>query len=252
MAQQIAFKSAVGGRHSEVRKLPGRYTFAACRWLPAWTVFLILTALSNLEAESLASKNREGNRLFAQGKYEDAERAYLDAQVNSPGRPEILYNLGNSLIKQNKCEQGIQALRQSMSKGNDAIKESSWFNTGNALFLMGNYRDSAQAFIQALRLNPADMDAKHNLELALKKVKAQEQKSPDKNQKQGDTGKKNTNPSKSGKNDQIRPDDRESNSSAISKEQAMQILQAVQSQELEEQRKLLESRTNQRSSGKDW
>jgi len=50
------------------------------------------------------------------GKYEDAEKAYVEAQVKSPGKPEVLYNLGNALIKQKKYDQGLQSLRQSMDK----------------------------------------------------------------------------------------------------------------------------------------
>ena len=55
-------------------------------------------------ADSVASKNKEGNRLFEQWKYQDAEKAYLEAQAGMPGRPELSYNLGNSLIKQKKYD----------------------------------------------------------------------------------------------------------------------------------------------------
>jgi Ca-activated chloride channel family protein len=274
MAQQITFRAAVGYVQSPVIKVPRRGNFAPHRLLIAWILFALLTPISNLNARSLASKNREGNRLFAQGKYEAAERAYLDAQVNNPGRPEVLYNLGNSLIKQKKYNQGIQALHQSMSKGSDQIKENSWFNAGNALFLAGNYKDSAQAFIQALRLNPEDRDAKNNLEMALKKLKEQERKNADNSPKQGNAEKKSANASKDGADHQNRSSNKDSDSSArsnkpsesqknatappvqpkgsISKERALQILQAVQNQELEEQRKLLQSRSNRKFAGKDW
>jgi hypothetical protein len=38
---------------------------------------------------------------------------------------------------------------------------------------MGRFKESAEAYIQALKLKPTDGDAKHNLELALKKLKQQ-------------------------------------------------------------------------------
>ena len=126
-------------------------------------------------ADSPASKNKEGNRLFAQGKYQDAEKAYLEAQASMPGRPELSYNLGNSLIKQQKFDQALQALHQAVSKGDKSLQVKGWYNVGNALFDMGNFQNSAQAYIQALRLNPADRDAKHNLELALRKMQQQNQ-----------------------------------------------------------------------------
>jgi Ca-activated chloride channel family protein len=266
MVWQIAARSTVGSGQWAVR-------VRAANCLLALSA-VILAASSGLAAESVASKNKEGNRLFAQGKYEDAEKAYLDAQVNSPGKPEVLYNLGNSLIKQGKYDQGIRALRQSISKGDTEIREDSWYNTGNALFSMGDFKNSADAFIQALRLAPGDKDAKHNLELALMKLKQQEQKQSNANQKQNSKN-QNQDQSRAGTDDRKQPTGRDQNGSgeakeppnqhikpetpkntqregSIGKEQALHILDAVQSQELEEQRKLLEHRARDRTNAKDW
>ncbi len=110
----------------------------------------------------------------------------MDAQVKNPGKPEVLYNLGNSLIKQKKYSQGVQSLRQSANKGDKAIRENSWYNTGNALFEAGHFKDSAEAFVQSLKLDPSDKDAKHNLELALLKLKEQQQSAA--NQKPKNSG----------------------------------------------------------------
>jgi Ca-activated chloride channel family protein len=137
--------------------LPGRCL------LSILTMAMILVAATGSRADSLASKNKEGNFYFSQGKYSEAEKAYLDAQVKSPGKPEILYNLGNSLIKQEKYDQGIQALEQARERSEKELEENSWFNAGNALFLKGNYQDSAGAFMEALKLDPTDRDTKHNL-----------------------------------------------------------------------------------------
>jgi Ca-activated chloride channel homolog len=189
----------------------------------------------------------------------------LDAQVKSPGKPEVLYNLGNSLIKQNRSDQGIQALNQSLSQGNSEIKTRSWYNTGNALFSKGNFQDAAQAYIQALKLNPSDKDAKHNLELSLMKLNQQKQKQNDpkqkqqnsENQKQSQADQKKTgnnpnesNSQKSGEKQQQESPKQQAGS--ISKEQAQQILDTFQNRELEEQRKLRERRAGQRSNERDW
>jgi Ca-activated chloride channel homolog len=253
---------------------PGNTAVSPCLRAVLLAAGFILANASLSGAESLASKNKEGNRLYAQGKYEEAERAYLDAEVNSPGKPEILYNLGNSLIRQKKFNQGTQALHQSISKGDKGIKENSWYNTGNALFSMGNYKDSAQAFIQALRLDPADKDAKHNLELALLKLKQQEQKQSGTSQKQQSDGNPAPEQPSAGKegqkppskqdqeragkenkqNESMKPRPGQANPRAgsINKEKAAQILDAVQNQELEQQRELLERHAKQRTNEKDW
>jgi Ca-activated chloride channel homolog len=238
------------------------------------SIILILGGSQFCRAESGAAKNNKGNHLFAQGKYEDAEKSYLSAQGDDPGKPEILYNLGNSLIKQKKYREGVQALGQSTNKGDKEIKEKGWYNTGNAFFSAGNYRDSAAAFIEALKLDPADKDAKHNLELALLKLKQQEQDNKQKNQKQQDSKDSNKDKPSGGKDSQAQPPQKDRNDSgnkgeqkenekhqqsqssqregSLTRDQALRLLDAVQNQELKEQRQLLENRAREKARGKDW
>lgn len=263
MVQKISSKPLVGSRQEVKRPDTARF-FASARCLvPGIAAVILLTVLPCLRAESAASKNNKGNRLYSQGKYEDAEKAYLDAQVKSPGKPEVLYNLGNTLIRQKKYDQGIQSLRQSMGGEDKGLKENSWYNAGNAFFEMGDFKESANAFIQALKLDPTDKDAKHNLELALLKMKQQKQKSAGdgnrspqgkENPKQENNGKKDG----SGiRKDQNGPAKQQTpkpipSDGSISKEKALQILDALQSRELEEQRKLMERRARSRPNARDW
>ena len=236
----------------------------------------VLAGVPAFSATSTASKNREGNRLFAQGRYNDAEKAYLDAQIQDPGRPELLYNLGNSLIKQNKYDRALRSLRQATSAGSKELQENGWYNAGNALFSMGNFKDSAQAFIQALRINPADRDAKHNLELALQKLKQQSKMgssgSPSENPQKSDGSEQGQQPAAnqsrqqpteaSQQNSPVQPEQgKPANPQAtrsdlregsFTKERALQILDALQNQELAEQRKLLERRARRNAEGRDW
>lgn len=227
---------------------------------------------ADLFAESAASLNRDGNRLFAEGKYADAEKAYVDAQAKSPGRPELLYNHGNTLIREKKYEPAAQQLRQAVSKGDRGIQASAWYNSGNALFEMGKYQEAAQTYIQALRINPADSDAKHNLELALKKVEEQQKQKGEGNGQQNQQQSSNQpQPSPQHKqqpqdNQQPSPSDaKERNQPAnpqatqadrreggFSKEQALQILDALQNQELVDQKKRLERIERRKAVGKDW
>lgn len=235
----------------------------------------VLAGVPIARADSVASKNKDGNRLFGQGKYQDAEKAYLDAEVQSPDRPELLYNLGNALIKQKKYEQALQSLRQAVSKGDKGLQESSWFNAGNALFEMGNFRDASQAYIQALRINPGDKDAKYNLEMALQKMKQQKQMGASKDQKdnsqqsqeskenqqsasnesqQQDKQKQQASPQQQDQNKPANPQatQAERRDESLSKERALQILDAMKNQEVAEQRKLLERKARRKSNARDW
>ena len=230
--------------------------------LPAVAIVLGLALAPWAQADEAASKNRAGNRLFEQGKYLDAERAYVEAQAEMPGRPELSYNLGNSLIRQKKYDQALQALRQAAGSGDRDLQARSWYNAGNALFEAGDFQNAAEAYVQALRLHPADRDAKHNLELALKKKQEQGQQQDSGNQQgeakdkseprpqdrqgqqpQDPAGQKPANPQST------RP---ESPEGAFSKERALQILDALQNQELAEQRRLLERQARRAPSGRDW
>jgi Ca-activated chloride channel family protein len=239
-------------------------------------IILLLGAVS-AHAASVASKNKSGNRLFEQGKYQDAEKAYLDAQGDAPGRPELVYNFGNSLLKQKKYDQALQSLRQAIGKADKGLQAKAWFNSGNALYEMANYGDAAQAYIQSLRINPGDRDAKYNLELALKKVQEQQkqqsggkkdndkdqnkQESKQEQQNSGDPSekqKKEKQPSAGNEQKQqdqsqkqpSQPANRSDNS--ISKDRALQILDALRDQELADQRKLMERQVRHKATGKDW
>ncbi len=241
------------------------------------TVLLLILA-PMLHAASAASKNKTGNRLFEQGKFQDAEKAYLEAQASMPGRPELFYNLGNSLIKQQKYDQALQALAQAVGKGDKELQARSWYNIGNAMFEMEKWKESAQSYIRSLRLNPADMEAKHNLELALKKMQEQKQDEQQKGQGQApnqesdkqkpeggrkeDKGKNEPQPPDKQTQSPESPADRKpanpqasgatNREGVFSKERALQILDALQNQELAEQRRLLEHQARKKATGRDW
>jgi len=244
--------------------------------MPSLGIILFLGSVS-ANAASLASKNRSGNRLFEQGKYQDAEKAYLDAQGGAPGRPELVYNLGNSLLKQKKYDQALQSLRQAIGKADKGLQAKAWFNSGNALYETGNYRDAAQAYIQSLRINPGDRDAKYNLELAMKKMQEQQkqqsegkkdndkdqnkQDSKEDQQKSGAQSEKQKKEQQSSagneqkqqnKSEKPPPQQADRSTNSLSKERALQILDALRDQELADQRKLLERQARHKATGKDW
>jgi Ca-activated chloride channel homolog len=226
----------------------------------AMLLAVLFAGVPAVQSESLASKNKKGNRLYSEGKFEEAEKVYLDAQVKNPGKPEIIYNLGNSLIKQKKHEEGIRTLRQAIDKGDKALQEKSWYNIGNGFFSMGNYKDSAGAYIQALKLNPGDTEAKHNLELALLRMKSSQQSADSRQQskekeKQKDQQTEN-NQKQQANNEQEKKEEKQKQAQmkegTLTKEQALQLLDAVQNQEQKEKRRLLERQAKEITNGKDW
>lgn len=250
-----------------------------------WTLLVLLGFSVPGHADSAAARNRQGNELFDHGKYREAEKAYVEAQLESPGRPELIYNLGNALVRQEKYDEALKALRQAISKGNPALQEKGWFNLGNALFETSRYAEAAQAYTQSLRLQPSSRDAKHNLELALRKLQEQKQKKEQQGDGQpGDQDRTKSGPAEDSRESAAReqdsdPKSRQQNETgadrpppppkeqqsanartaeaqkkdgSFSRERAIQILDALQNQEIEEQRKRLERQARKKATGKDW
>ena len=54
----------------------------------------------------------------------------------------------------------------------DDLRLRGLFNRGNAAYMMENYVEAVEAYIEVLRIDPDDLDAKHNLELALRPAAA--------------------------------------------------------------------------------
>ncbi len=253
---------------------------AAARAALALLLGLGLGAAAAANAASVASRNRQGNRLYAEGKYQEAEKAYLEAQAAEPSRPELIYNLGNTLLRQKKYDQAVQALNQAVGKGNRGLQGNAWYNLGNALFETGKYRNAADAYVQTLRINPADHEAKQNLELALRKLQEQQKQQAaggDRNPQQQNQDQSSRKNESAGKDEDKRSDKQENQQSrsgpeqkqqeqpanpqatqadgregGLSRERALQILDALQNQELADQRKLLERQARRKAIGKDW
>ncbi|MCZ6697037.1 MAG: tetratricopeptide repeat protein [Acidobacteria bacterium] len=139
------------------------------------TVVLVMAGTGAASADSAASRNNEGNRYFEQKQYDEALRMYTDAQAIRPEAPELHYNIGNVLFRKGEYEKAIGEYRRAEASRDAALAQSAIYNRGNALMLAGQVPDAAKAYVQALRADPSDQDAKRNLELALRLLEEQQQ-----------------------------------------------------------------------------
>jgi tetratricopeptide (TPR) repeat protein len=91
--------------------------------------------------------------------------------------------------------------------------KSAWYNLGNALYRQQQLQESLEAFKQSLRLDPADTNAKHNLERVLQELQQQEdqqqqdQEQDDQQQDQQNEDQQNEDPQDDQQNDQEEPQD---------------------------------------------
>ena len=108
-----------------------------------------------------------GNKAFTAEMYDTALNAYEIAQESMPDRSEPTYNTANTLYRQQRYREAVDLYDQVLA--GQVLELSDWttFNTGNALYEAGDHEQAIEMYKQALRIDPDNFDAKHNLELAL-------------------------------------------------------------------------------------
>jgi len=120
-------------------------------------------------------KTEEGNRQYRDGAYEDALRAYTEAQVALPEAPELHYDIGNVLYRQGDLQGAAEAFTRALLSAPPEMAPAASYNLGNALFKQQRYDDALKAYRRTLESTPADGDAKRNFELALRALQRQKQ-----------------------------------------------------------------------------
>ena len=117
----------------------------------------------------------EGNRLYEEGRFDEAHESYLEALRDAPDSPLARFNDGNALYQTEEYQRALEAYRQAIEADEPSLASPAWYNLGNALYRQGQFQESLDAFKQALRIDPEEGDYKHNLERALEQLEEQEQ-----------------------------------------------------------------------------
>jgi tetratricopeptide (TPR) repeat protein len=123
---------------------------------------------------TVAGSNRQGNRLYRQGKYDEALSAYQKAQAEQPDLAELYYNVSNTLHRKEDYQDAVVETLQGLSKADPDLRARAYYNLGNSFYRQGQFAEAIAAYQEALKLNPDDQDAKHNLELAQRQLEKQQ------------------------------------------------------------------------------
>ena len=115
-----------------------------------------------------------GNRLYDEGRYEEAHEQYLEALREAPDSPIVPFNDGNALYRTEELQRAMESYRQAVESEDPAVETQAWYNLGNALYRQQQFEPALEAYKAALRRNPADTDAKHNVEVTLEQLQQQE------------------------------------------------------------------------------
>jgi Ca-activated chloride channel family protein len=213
-----------------------------------------------------------GNRLYRAGEYAEAVEAYRAALADGEDTPVLRYNLGTALLRLGRYEEAEEHLRSALDVVDPSTREWVYYNLGQRFLedarqaadpeATGALYDAAvEAYRQALRLRPADVDAKWNYELALQERDQQQpsggggQGDPEEEQDeeeggdgQGSTGQGRDPPSQQGQE----PTQGAPGQAPLTQEQAERILSAVEQDERELFRDKLRRGQQQTRTARDW
>jgi Ca-activated chloride channel family protein len=119
----------------------------------------------------------EGNRLYDEGKYEEAVHKYGDGLVDAPESPLLRFNMGTALYKQGQYAEAIASLSKVATAGDDEWTARAAYNLGNSYYRLGanseesdpqaaiqSYEQALVAYKRAMAVAPQDTDAKFNHE----------------------------------------------------------------------------------------
>ncbi|MBL0054833.1 MAG: VWA domain-containing protein [Chitinophagaceae bacterium] len=224
---------------------------------PRLMSFFILAA-GFLPFTTLAQTNKslikKGNEAYEKKEYDKAISNYKEVTGKDPANPTALYNLGNALYRNQQNDDAVNAFDQAaVSSSNKEDRSRAFYNKGVVLQNNKKLPECIDAYKQALKLNPADDDARQNLQKALQQQKQQQQKEKqDKQQqkpKKEDQKQEPKKPKEEEKNDQPN----KPQPSKLSQQDAAEKLKALLEQEKNLQDKLRKINAGSPSRpDKDW
>ena len=228
-------------------------------------ILLLLTAISVSAQKAERDYIRKGNRAYKDSTYVNAEVNYRKAIDVNPKSAISMYNLGNTLMQQNKLqeamEQFVAATKMEKDKGNLA---QIYHNMGVIFHSGKDYAKAVEAYKESLRNNPKDNETRYNLALAQKMLKDQEQnqQNQDQNKDQNQDKKEQEKEQDKDKQDQNQQDQQNQDQqqqppqpqeNQMSKENAEQLLKSVMQDEKDVQDKVKKQQVIQGGRlEKDW
>ncbi len=128
--------------------------------------------LAQTVGDPVASRSAKAREHYDEGRYEEALRAYRDALVERPGSEPLHLNVGDALYELGDYEAAAGEFEQVTLAEDDGLAAEGYFNLGNSRYQLQDYPAAVEAYREALRRTPGDVDAKANLELALQMLQS--------------------------------------------------------------------------------
>lgn len=195
---------------------------------------------------------KKGAKALEEKKPDEALARFDRQRALAPGDAAGTYNLGSALLAAGRLPEAVAALDEARRSGSRPLSRDAAYNEGKAFFAGKSYEKAAAAFRQALKLSPGDADAAWNYELSLRHAEDERKKKQQQQQKK-DGPSPSPSPSPQSEKEQKEREDKEFEEKArMSREKAEQLLSAINSADLDEQKRRLAERRKERRVARDW
>jgi Ca-activated chloride channel family protein len=133
---------------------------------------------------------KRGNSAADSGDADRAQYHYLRALEQGGDTNLVEYNIGNLLYQREDYEKAQQAFMASLDTMQDrTVQSDALYNLANSYFKAEQFEPAVKTYIESLKRNPDDVEAKQNLELALRMMQQQKQQQKQQQQQKGDENK---------------------------------------------------------------
>lgn len=237
-------------------------------------LILALASAVTVSAQTDRKEVRAGNRAFRKGDFRKSEIDYRKAVLKDSLSVAAQYNLASSLYRQDDYE-GAQKALSSIAETLSGIeaagtKADFYFNQGDVALAQKDYASAVKSFRQSLLLRPDDMDAKENYIYAKEMLRQSQdnqggqdgdnsQNQDDQNNQNNQDNNQQQNNNNQQQNNQNQQNPQDQNNAAaegnISRQQARQMLNAIQAKEKETQDKVKKEKAEMlksRQKEKNW
>lgn len=191
-------------------------------------LLLLALALPRASQAGAESSLRSGNKLYKQEKYIPALENYSQSGKRNPSDPRPIFNSGDALYRMEQYDQSAQAFSAlTRPQLPPELRSAAFYNLGDILIQKQQIKEAIAAYRDAVTLNPKDPAARHNLAVALRMLKNPDKKNQKKNEpKKQDDKKGGGEQPKDQPKDSKTPEPRTRPQDQISKEDAERILRA--------------------------
>ncbi len=133
------------------------------------------SAVAGLAPPQLREMNK-GLERYESGQYDEALSAFESAMVQAPDDPRIGLAVGETLFQLERYEEAAREFQRVLSLTDDeALRAEALYNKGTAQLAAGDAAKAVADLRRSLQVDPQQKDALFNLEVALQRLKQQEQ-----------------------------------------------------------------------------